>query len=77
MKLIDEETCFVQTTKNFDIELDNKKVLKICAWNEMDNVFNQYDKDWQTREKVDYDLLNTLTDEQRDKLDDFITDLTL
>jgi hypothetical protein len=70
IELLEEEFVFRRVTKRFTISVNDKIIKMLIYWeNEADG---GYDYDYEIIDQENYD---SLTDEERDDFDDFISDL--
>ena len=80
MKVIMENCTQRQITKQFEIELDDGRVLHISKWVScIEEPFgsNEIDGDWEFDMKADKDLYESLPEEVQDEFHDFVNDLDL
>jgi hypothetical protein len=79
VKVLSEFCTQRQITKQFEIELDDNKVIHLTKWVSIidEPGCSDYDGDWEFDSKEDKSLYEALPDEVQDEFHDFVTDLDL
>lgn len=74
MKLIKETILYKKIDKEFIIETDSGQELKLIKWWTQDDFTRDYDNDYEF-DKPSQEIYDNLSDEEKDKISDFIFDL--
>ena len=67
---------YKELEKVITIKVNNKEI-KVNKWIKTDNVLDDYDSDWKCSTEKDQQIYDTLTDEDKDKVDDVISGIDL